>query len=352
MWAKQLCVTVLTLIIIVYVFLNIRTPEADPIVKQLRGYPGPAPIVEFPFKNINDGEGNPTNILAIVAPFREKAHKRQLRNLSRKGFRFIGITSYLQFPGKVLNTHDPAEQEDMSWYIDKCIAWLYCGRDPIKTFGWSGIPRINMAQSDFTNPESVEPKGLEKKWDFIYICLDDDAETCPDGWNSTNRNWELAKKCFPIMCHQFGLKGLIVGRSGCEIDSSLDEYIERKEFIPYFEFVDHLEQARFTFLPNIMDASPRILTETLCKNNPVLVNKDIFGGWKYVTPETGEFFTSPEDIVPALEQLTKNYGKYQPRKYFMENYGPDVKGPILAQFLRDVYPLFTPCTKAEPYCCR
>lgn len=349
---RDLLILFIIFIILLYIILGVRAPGDDPIVKQLRGYPGPAPNVEFPFKNIIDQDGKNTNVVAIVAPFREKAHKRELRNLAKQGFRIIGITSYLQFPGPVKNPHDPAMKEDMDWYIDKCRAWLYCGRDPLQTFGWSHIPRISMAQSDFTNPETVKPKGLAKRWDFIYICLNDNAETCPEGWNSINRNWELAQKCFPIMCLEYGLRGLIVGREGCKIDDEVKDYLEVKPFIPYYEFVDHLEMARFTFLPNVMDASPRILAETLCKDNTVLVNRGIYGGWKYVTPHTGEFFTSPDDIRPALDRLTKHRDQYHPRAYFQAHYGPKHRGPMLAHFLRQVDPLFTPCESAEPYCCR
>jgi hypothetical protein len=338
--------------ILIYIFRCIDVLPYDPLIVQMRGYPGRAPTMEFPFKNIHDENGQNTNTVAIVAPFREKAHKQTIQDLFRKGYRIIGMTSYLEFPGPITNTHDPATNEDMAWYIDKCKAWLYCGRTPTKTFGWSTIPRIQMAQSDFTNPKTVKPKGLEKKWDFIYICLNDDKETCPAGWNSVNRNWELAKQCFPIMCLEYGLKGLIVGRQGCKLDSKYDDYLERLEFIPYYEFVDHIEMARFTFLPNGSDASPRILSETLCKNNPVLVNYNIHGGWKYVNSRTGEFFTGPDDIRPALDRLTKNYAEYSPREYFQTHYGPEHAGPKLAHFLYSVDPLFTKCKTAEPYCCK
>ena len=352
MYTSRHIVLFISTCILIYLFLTVDVPLHDPIVVQMRGYPGEAPTMDFPFKNIKDEHNHNTNTVAIVAPFREKAHKQTLRELVGKGYRIIGITSYLQFPGPVHNSHDPAAEEDMSWYIDKCKAWLYCGRTPIKVFGWSTIPRIQMAQSDFTNPSGVKPKGLEKKWDFIYICLNDNKDTCPEGWNSVNRNWELAKRCFPIMCLEYGLRGLIVGRQGCKIDSTLEPYLDRKEFIPYYEFVDHLEMAKFTFLPNIQDASPRILTESLCKNNPVLVNHNIHGGWKYVTPHTGEFFTGPEDIRPALDRLTKHYDEYTPRAYFKAHYGPLHTGPKLAHFLRQADPLFTECKTAEPYCCK
>ena len=56
-----------------------------------------------------------------------------------------------------------------------------------------------------------------------------------------------------------------------------------------------------------MDASPRILTESLCVNIPVLVNLNIIGGWKYVNSETGEFFRDETDLEEAYMRLNVNY---------------------------------------------
>ena len=53
-------------------------------------------------------------------------------------------------------------------------------------------------------------------------------------------------------------------------------------------------KSRFIFLPNEKDASPRVLTEALCCDILVLLNKNV-GGWKYVNKNTGEFFTDEKD---------------------------------------------------------
>ena len=89
------------------------------------------------------------------------------------------------------------------------------------------------------------------------------------------------------------------------------------------EFQKELQKARFLFLPNITDASPRVITEAMCYDLRLLINYDIIGGWKYVTPETGEFFHDEFDIEKALEKLTKNMDRYQPRKHFVEKYGKE-----------------------------
>lgn len=306
--------------------------------------------VKFPFKNIRDENNKNTNVIGIVAPFRNTEHHKQYKKLYNKGYKFIGITSYLQFPDKILNKYDPAAKEDMSQYISMCFAWMYCFKNPCPVLCRKGLATIQMAQSDFTNPDRIKPKDLAIKWDFIYICLRDNKK-CNEGWNSINRSWDLAQKCFNVLCLQFGLRGVIIGRSECKVDPRLKDYLTFKDQLKYWEFIKTINQSRFTFLPNMMDASPRTLTESLCLNRPVLVNRNIIGGWKYVNKMTGEFFTDDDDLGNSLEHLLENYDKYQPRSYFQKHYGPKICGPKLAKFIRQHYPGFTKCHSAEPYCC-
>lgn len=47
-------------------------------------------------------------------------------------------------------------------------------------------------------------------------------------------------------------------------------------------FFGYLKQSRFSFLPQVHDASPRVSTQALSHDVPVLMNKNIKGGWKYV----------------------------------------------------------------------
>ena len=144
------------------------------------------------------------------------------------------------------------------------------------------------------------------------------------------------------MCGKFGLKGVIIGRENCEIPKSCNGKIKILPFLKYYDFQKELQKARFLFVPNITDASPRVITESLCYDLRLLVNYNILGGWKYVTPETGEFFTNENDIVPALNKLLKNMDTYTPRKHFIENYGKEKSGSKLCQFIKHNYPNVVP----------
>ena len=140
---------------------------------------------------------------------------------------------------------------------------------------------------------------------FIYICLKDN-DKCTPGWQSHNRNWELGKKCLITMCQKFNLKGAIIGRENCEFTDLCSGIVKILPFLKYHEFQKELQKAKFLFVPNITDASPRVLTEAMCLDLRLLVNYNLIGGWKYVTPETGEFFTDEFDIIPAIQKLVDN----------------------------------------------
>ena len=94
-------------------------------------------------------------------------------------------------------------------------------------------------------------------------------------------------------------------------------------FTQHGKFLELIESSRALWTPNVADASPRVLAQALCKNTPILVNKHIAGGWKYVNEKTGVFFSDKNDIVSAVKKLFSS--EYQvnlsPRQYYMDNFG-------------------------------
>ena len=110
--------------------------------------------------------------------------------------------------------------------------------------------------------------------------------------------------------------------------------LDVKPFQKYWAFMKILKSCRFLFLPNIYDASPRILSEALACNLPAIVNKNILGGWKYVNNKTGVFFNNERDFEKSLRVLLKNLKSYKPRKWFSTNYGPENSGKRLKKFFK------------------
>ena len=77
---------------------------------------------------------------------------------------------------------------------------------------------------------------------------------------------------------------------------------------------DYIKQSKFVFLPQIHDASPRVSTQALALDKPLLTNWHISGGWKYMNADpkshesstvqkTGEYFHDMRDFRQSLEKL-------------------------------------------------
>ena len=155
---------------------------------------------------------------------------------------------------------------------------------------------------------------------IFYMLFLKDNDKCEEGWQSYNRNWEQAEKCLDIMCNKFKLKGLLIGRINCKIPNSCHKLMETTDFLDYSVFIKKYNQCRFVFVPNKLDASPRVMTEAICFNLPVLGNYNITGGWKYVTNEVGELFNKKEgDFEEVLTRFMKNFNQYKLENFICVN---------------------------------
>lgn len=67
-----------------------------------------------------------------------------------------------------------------------------------------------------------------------------------------------------------------------------------------------MDKSRYVIFPNTRDASPRTIVETLLRGKSILVNKNIYGGWKYVNEGNGMFF----DGATELKELNNNEEYY------------------------------------------
>jgi hypothetical protein len=317
------------IIIIIYLLCYCKSIEYFNTIKD-------TPKVEFPFKNLFDDKGDKLNIILIAAPFREKKHEDLYIEYKNAGYDFCGISSYLNFPNTIDNPYEDMYHVERNHdYLAMVSAWLTCFREPLNT----NLPTLLLTEADLkdTSYYKIDP-NITKEYDFLYCCLKDN-DKCTPGWQSYNRNWDLGKECLSVMCDQFKMKGILVGRENCEFTSKCEGLMKVTALLPFGEFQMELKKSKILFVPNITDASPRVITEALCYNIPVLVNQNILGGWHNVIPGvTGEFFTDKKDIIQALEKILKNYHSYTPRKWYLANRGKEKSGTILAQFLIENYP--------------
>ena len=200
------------------------------------------------------------------------------------------------------------------------------------------MPRELISESDFTNYETYKPdKSIKQIYDYIYVCpKDSDGGKC-NGWVAENKNWKLGLKCIKILSGKLHLKGLLVGRKGCQLPKKCDHLLTTTEFLSQEELIGNYRKSKFILVPNRTDASPRVLTEALCTDTPVLLNYNIVGGWKYINKKNGAFFKNIEEIEKGANYIMKNLKQLEPRKEYLKNYGKKNAGKKLKEFIHKHY---------------
>merc|ERR1711948_193934 len=92
----------------------------------------------------------------------------------------------------------------------------------------------------------------------------------------------------------------------CSIPPSCNGKMIQTTFLSQEEYFNYLKQSRFAFLPQVHDASPRVITQALSLDIPLLMNDNIIGGWKYLNHKTGEFFHDMSDFRASLKRILRN----------------------------------------------
>lgn len=332
--------TTIISIILILLVIKIWFPDLTSILSGEEDVPS----MKRPFLNIYDDKDRKLNVVFITHPFTRPECIKEYEDAKSKGVHFLGMSSYCEFPGIVSNPHDVLHDPNLdAWkydYFDLTKGWCHCFRTPDKFIPPTvNIKKALISESDFANYVNHKPSEIplkDREYDFIYVCLKDN-DKCTDGWQAYNRNWDKAKKYLDIMCEKYKLKGLLIGRINCEIPKSCHNNMELTDFLEYHKFIGNYAKCKFIFLPNFCDASPRVMTEAMCYNLPILVNSEILGGWKYVTPETGEEFNDT-DFSDKLEKFLKNLENYKPREYFIREYGAENSGKRLLNFVKECIP--------------
>lgn len=270
-------------------------------------------------------------LVAVSGPPRTQEERRAIDDFVAAGYRLLGISSYQNFPGRVLNPYEYEPVSRFSFfeaYGDQCAGWLHCFRKP-GVYLPRRLPRILLPESDFTDygrigPERVDRVSIDgvKRYDFGYVCP-------PGAWNEYCRNWTLGKACVSRLSAQ-GRSVAVIGRDNLDELAGLPG-IHSCPMLPWHEFIKTLAQCRFLLVPNEYDASPRVMAEALCLDIPLLVNKRIIGGWHYVERPSGVFFTGESDFEAAVAKLLRR--RFQARRYFVSLFGPEYAGARLGRFI-------------------
>ena len=306
------------------------------------------PDVKWPYINLKDENGKNINMLCIRGYLITEKEKKQFLDYINKGIKFVGCSSNLSFPRKCDSIHGSCHIEKNILINGKkveeyVLGWLHCFKRP-EEYVYGNIPRLLISESDFT-PDYIKPNNKNKTKIYDYITIQPrDSISCDTGWWHHYKNWPLAHKCIKVFTDELGLKGLIVGRDDCPVSVDNINLVTITGQINYFKLLDYMRQTKFILLPNLEEASPRVLTEALSVNIPIFLYDNILCGWKYLNDKTGIGFNE-DNIKIQAEELLKNIsvGKYSPEKYYRENYGLKISGKQLRNFLKEINPGVSDC---------
>lgn len=195
-----------------------------------------------------------------------------------------------------------------------------------------------MSESDFIDPLFVPCMGRSKnpKWDYFYFTI--------GGHDGSNfKGFDLFLEMVPHL-NNAGLKGVVIVY-GKHPKTKKSHYIFMKEnnikimrnALSYKDVGLLMSRCRFGIFPNILDCSPRMLTESIVRNVPVLVNENILGGWKYINDETGVFFNK-KNIPQSINKILTS--EFNPHQNFMQKYGFINSSVKFANILSERWPIF------------
>jgi hypothetical protein len=277
---------------------------------------------KWPFLFVVNARGESVRWAVVGSRLVSPSRQAQLVELRRSGFRFLGMTSDGAFPLDA--------QDDPLDYLSLCEAWCHCFREADAAFPET-VPRISLSLSDFTDGRRVSPERAASvpgpTYDLVYVCAN-------EPWKRAAKNWDLAQRCIPVLCAELGLRALIVCAPP---DAAIcGRSVTAAPALPWDLLLGYIARARFLFVPNAADASPRVLAEALCLDRPILVHRNILGGWHYVNAFTGAFFGGVEDVVAAARKCLAVTGS--PRRWFRANHGPELAGARLLALVRALDP--------------
>ena len=238
-------------------------------------------------------------------------------------------------------SHPTLQKSRTAPYID---AWCHPYRSPEKLLP-KGKPRLLLSESDFVDPNYIYIYDKSQRYDYFFFTM--------GGRKAKKRKgYDVFMQLLPHLC-QRKLRGVVVNYTSKDLDLTKKEKRIWKAAQPFVRYrckkfsprkvAKLMASCKFGVFPNTSDCSPLLLTESLVRNIPVLVNNDILGGWKYVNEKTGVFFTK-DNMPEAIDQILSS--RFRPRKTFLKEYGFYASAKRLADFGRKHLKSFKRCELA------
>jgi len=256
------------------------------------------PIFNYWFLLPIQDDNVPTNYIAVRRKPLNYEEEYILKKQLQKGKKIIGLSSFGDFPKN--------EKIFLDQYGKHIILWCHCFKNP-EIFIPPSIPTLLLSETDlypFIPFLLSIPESSPKQYDFL----------CYLPFHSTFKNAEKAVGYLNQLANKYKI-----------IAFTNDDYfpnliVAQKLYIPWEEFITYLSSSRFLINFAEEDASPRTIIEAIYLNVPVLVNKDIYGGWKYIIPGiTGNFIHLDQDFETQIDKFY-NDKHYNPRRYALDHF--------------------------------
>lgn len=239
----------------------------------------------------------------------------------------------------------PNQQDSLFCEVN---SWCHPFRKPSQYLKKSESRYIMMPESDFMDIQFVKKNDEKPIYDFFYFTVNSKQGVDYKGL-------QTFIDMLPVLCGQIKKRGLVIvyypSVGTTKKFQCLNNIYKKKLKIyeKYLKFIwgwqnsdkmaSIMSLCKFGIFPNCIDCSPRIISECILRDRPILVNKYIYGGWHYVNENTGCFFM-PGDKNSVLSSVQK-VGTMQSsgRDFFMKNYGFKRSAMRLRDFLLKDFPV-------------
>jgi len=223
------------------------------------------------------------------------------------------------------------------------------------------------SESDFCDSLWMEDLPLLKEkdsyeYDFFIFTIDSDQGAKCKGSHSLPLIFKVAK--------DLGMKGLLLDYyprqlPSCKGDgrwniqarnvrkslSKIDNITIKRGWLSQGKINKLMSKCKFVIFPNTRDASPRTIPETLLRGKPIMVNKNVLGGWKYSNNSNGVLYDGPFEVEQTMEneqyyydEIKRSLIEMSNRKYkakdiksnYLEKYGFKNSAKRLASIINKV----------------
>ncbi len=273
--------------------------------------------------------------LPLVCVRKNAIRKRKTRGSKKIKSRKIEVLGMV--------SHPTLSRSKTAPYIS---AWCHPYRHP-ENFIKDDKPKLLLSESDFIDPMYVTVLPRRQiSWDFFCFTMGGPK-------SGKRKGFSLFMDILPSL-HARKFKVILINYTYKNIHFKSREhkriwrrckssvtYLHKK--LSAVKVARIMASSRFGLFPNLEDCSPLLLTESIIRGVPILVNENILGGWKYVNENTGALFTR-DRIDSALDCMID--GNFRTEEYFMANYGFIKSARLLAKFGRKHLKSFKHCKYA------